>query len=112
MELLKEFWEKIRSGIRVIMNYFFIIVGMAVFFTLGYYYNTLRELPKMGKPKFIMKDDVNIAVDESGNYMIINKKDGTYTVYEDEIGKTFFNIHARNLFGQHNAPVTPTTPAK
>jgi len=112
MELLKEFWEKIRSGIRVIMNYFFIIVGMAVFFTLGYYYNTLRELPKMGKPNFIMREEVTIAVDESNNVMIINKKDGTYFVLEGEIGKTIFDVKARNLWGQHNAPATPTTPTK
>lgn len=109
MELLKEFLEKLRNGIKVIMNYFFIIVGMAVFFTLGYYYNTLRELPKMGKPKFITKEEVTIAVDESNNTMIINKKDGTYFVLQEGIGKTIFNVSARNLWGQHNAPTTPIT---
>ena len=110
MELLKEFWEKVRSGIRMVLNYFFIIVGMAVFFTLGYYYNTLRELPKMGKPNFIMRNEVTIAVDEANNAMIINKKDGTYFVLEEGIGKTIFNVYARNLWGQHDAPKAPVTP--
>jgi len=110
MELLKEFWEKIRSGIRMVLNYFFIIVGMAVFFTLGYYYNTLRELPKMGKPNFIKKEEIKIAVDEDNNFMIINLKNGSYTVYEGSVGNTIFNLYARNLWGQHDAPKAPVTP--
>ena len=42
--------------------------------------------------------------------MIINKKDGTYFVLEEGIGKKIFNVYARNLWGQHDAPKAPVTP--
>jgi len=104
MELLIEFWNKLKSGIKVLLNYLYIILGMGVFFTLGYYYNTLKELSKLGKPEFITREEVTVAIDENNNFMIIDKTKGTYIILEDQIGTVIFNVYAKNLWGQHNAP--------
>jgi hypothetical protein len=104
MELLLEFWNKLKSGIKVLLNYLYIILGMGVFFTLGYYYNTLKELSKLGKPEFITRKEVTVAIDENNNFMIIDKTKGTYIILEDQIGTVIFNVYAKNLWGQHNAP--------
>jgi len=97
MELLFEFWNKLKSGIKVLLNYLYIILGMGVFFTLGYYYNTLKELSKLGKPEFITREEVTVAIDENNNFMIIDKTKGTYIILEDQIGTVIFNVYAKTF---------------
>ena len=99
MELLIEFWNKLKSGIKVLLNYLYIILGMGVFFTLGYYYNTLKELSKLGKPEFITREEVTVALDENNNFMIIDKTKSkseiTFTDYEDAYSPGFEDMVRR-----------------
>jgi len=104
MELLIEFWTKIKSGIRMIVNYFFIIIGMAVCFTVGYYYNTLRDINKIGKPKVYKKTEHTVAIDENNNGIIIENRKGTYIVLDADLVSTLFDVKAKNLWGQHTQP--------
>jgi cellobiose-specific phosphotransferase system component IIC len=101
---MKELFEKIKAFTKQMFNYIMLVTGMILCFTVGYYYNTLKELSKAGKPETILKKDITIAIDESSNFMIIRKSNGNYTVFEDSIGRTIFSIYAKNLWGQHNAP--------
>jgi hypothetical protein len=41
--------------------------------------------------------DVNLALDQNNHLMVIDKKTGNYTIYDDSVGVTIFNIYARNL---------------
>ena len=79
-------------------------------FTIGYYYNTLKGYTHKSKPEFIKRSEVTIAIDENSNFMIITKKDGTYTMLEDSIGRSIFDIYAKNMFQQQvAAPAIETT---
>jgi hypothetical protein len=104
MEILMEFWNKIKSGLKVIVNYFFIILGMAVCFTVGYYYNTLRDINKIGKPKVYKKVENTVAIDEKNNGIIIENIKGTYIVLDADLVSTLFETKAKNLWGQHQTP--------
>ena len=106
MEILKEFLNKIKSGLKVIVNYFFIILGMALCFTVGFYYNTLRDLNKMGKPLVYKKAEHTVAIDENNNGIIIEKRKGTYIVLDAELVSSLFETKAKNLWGQHQTPET------
>lgn len=104
MELLNEFWTKIKSGLRIVLNYFFIILGMVLCFTVGYYYNTLTELNKIGKPKVYKKAEHTVAIDENNNGIIIENSRGTYIVLDAELVSVLFDTKAKNLWGQHQTP--------
>lgn len=99
---MKNILEKLKNFTKQMFNYIMLIVGMVVFFTIGYYYKDLKEMAKGNRPETVMKKDITIAIDESNNFMIIKKNDGSYVVFEDSIGQTIFNIYAKNLWGQHN----------
>ena len=108
-EKVQEIMEKVKNIFKVVLNYSLIILGMSVFFTLGYYYKDLKSYSKKSKPEYIKRSEVTIAIDENSNFMIIAKNDGTYTMLEDSIGRAIFDIYAKNIWSQHQ-PATPISP--
>jgi hypothetical protein len=101
MEVFSEFKQKLQKGLKVTLNYSFIILGMIVSFTIGYYYDALKEIGNQGKPEFIKRKDVTIAIDESSNLMVIKKVDGSYTLLQDSVGQAIFDLYAKNIWSQH-----------
>jgi len=108
-EKVQEIMEKVKNIFKVALNYSLIILGMSVFFTLGYYYKDLKSYSKKSKPEYIKRSEVTIAIDENSNFMIIAKNDGTYTMMEDSIGRAIFDIYAKNIWSQHQ-PATTVSP--
>ena len=107
-EKVQEIMEKVKNTFKAVLNYSLIILGMSVFFTLGYYYKDIKTYSQRTKPVYIKRSEVTIAIDENSNFMIIAKNDGTYTLMEDSIGRAIFDIYAKNIWSQHQpAPVTP-----
>jgi len=106
-EKVQEIMEKVKNIFKVVLNYSLIILGMSVFFTLGYYYKDIKTYSQRTKPVYIKRSEVTIAIDENSNFMIIAKNDGTYTMMEDSIGRAIFDIYAKNIWSQHQpTPVT------
>ena len=106
-EKVQEIMEKVKSIFKVTLNYSLIILGMSVFFTLGYYYKDIKTYSQRTKPEYIKRSEVTIAIDENSNFMIIAKNDGTYTMMEDSIGRAIFDIYAKNIWSQHQPAVSP-----
>jgi cellobiose-specific phosphotransferase system component IIC len=105
-EKVKEIMQKVKGIFKIFLNYSLIILGMLVFFTLGYYYKDIKSYSEKSKPIYIKRSEVTIAIDENSNFMIIAKDDGTYTIMEDSIGRAIFDIYAKNIWSQHQT-VTP-----
>ena len=107
-EKIQEISEKLKKALKIALNYSLIILGMSVFFTLGYYYKDLKSYANRNKPEYIKRSEVTIAIDENSNFMIIAKNDGTYTMMDDSIGRAIFDIYAKNIWSQHQPAVAPT----
>ena len=107
-EKIQEISEKLKKALKVAVNYSLIILGMSVFFTLGYYYKDLKSYANRSKPEYIKRSEVTIAIDENSNFMIIAKNDGTYTMMDDSIGRAIFDIYAKNIWSQHQPAIAPT----
>ena len=108
-EKVQEIMEKVKNTFKAALNYSLIILGMSVFFTLGYYYKDIKTYSQRTKPVYIKRSEVTIAIDENSNFMIIAKNDGTYTMMEDSIGRAIFDIYAKNIWSQHQ-PATTVSP--
>ena len=106
-EKVQEIMEKVKNTFKAVLNYSLIILGMSVFFTLGYYYKDIKTYSQRTKPVYIKRSEVTIAIDENSNFMIIAKNDGTYTMMEDSIGRAIFDIYAKNIWSQHQPAVSP-----
>ena len=105
MENLK---QKIGQVMKQVSFYAVITISLIVGFTIGYYYDLVKESRKK-EPKFVSvrKSDIKLAIDENNNLLIIRESDGSYTVYQDSVGYTIFGLYAKNIWGQASAPSTP-----
>ena len=87
------------------------IIGLSCLasFFIGYYYNKMT----VGTPEVktevtkVRKNEVNLAVDQNNNLIIIDIKSGNYTIYEDSVGNTIFSLYAKNVWGQHTQITNP-----
>jgi hypothetical protein len=43
-------------------------------------------------------DETSVAVNERGELMIIDRKTGAYTLYENGLGQSIFNIYANRIY--------------
>jgi|688.fasta_scaffold32143_6 hypothetical protein len=100
--------ESTKSIFKHIVVYGVIVIVSIASFIIGFTYHKLtskNEIP----PKEInrvFKKDVSVAIDETNNLIIINNETGDYTLFQDSIGNTIFNLYAKTVWGQHNQIVT------
>ena len=60
--------QKIKQVIKHFMFYVIFILSLTVGFSVGYYYNTLREYKKnIYAPEVVLKKNVTSAIDEQNN---------------------------------------------
>jgi hypothetical protein len=98
------FIEKIKQIGKQSLFYLTIIVSLVVGVSIGYHYEKLKNLEESSsvKPTVVKKSDVNLAIDERNNILIVNKNDGTYITYQDSIGYSIFNFYAKNIWSEHS----------
>lgn len=96
--------NEVKTTTSKLSTYLLIILSVLGGFTIGYYYNVIDDL-KMNQGKAsvteVKKVTINLAVDESNNLLVIDKKTGSYIVYEDSVGMSIFNLYARNIYTKH-----------
>lgn len=83
-----------------ISHYLLHLLALLVGVTIGYYYHVIEEikLKNVSLPqKEVLRSDVSIAVDDHNNLMIIDKKSGEYTIYQDSIGQSIFGMYAGKI---------------
>ena len=109
MENLK---EKLGQVMKQLSFYTVITVSLIVGFSIGYYYDFIKNSIARNKPSSVKREEVSLAIDERNNLLIIKKSDGTYTTYQDSIGYMIFNLYAKNIWGQATNPKPQTSDVK
>lgn len=94
--------RKLHKVLKSIVKYTFSIIVILASFLYGRFYESYnKEVVEVVVATKVKKEDVNIALDEKRNLIIIDNKSGRYTVYQDSIGHQIFNIYAKNIWAQH-----------
>jgi hypothetical protein len=52
--------------------------------------------------KKVSKSEINLAIDENNNLIMIDNYTGKYTVYDDSIGNSIFKIYAKSIWTQNS----------
>ncbi len=109
-EKFKKFKEKVTPFFKNVTIYGIILCSVVASFFVGVFYNQMTNKNKQTKVqvKTITKSEVNLAIDENNHLIVIEKKTGNYSIYQDSIGKTIFKLYAKNVWGQNNTVSTST----
>ena len=103
-EKIKNRFNAVKSTLNSLLVYVVILLSVVSAFFVGIYYNKLimkREDAKF-KVTHVLKQNVNLAIDENNHLIVINNQTGDYTIYSDSIGKTIFKLYAKNVWGENN----------
>lgn len=99
----------IKEKLKPIFNMLFKAVIVTILAIASFYQGTLVEKSRNVKEievevnvTKVNKNQVNIAIDESNNLIIIDKETGKYIIYQDSIGQSIFKIYARNIWNKDN----------
>jgi hypothetical protein len=99
VEKVKTFFVNSKPVFKNIVFVCFIVLSLVAGFKIGSAYNE-EYGPK--KPTIhtikVNRSQVNLALDEHNHLIVIDKKTGDYTVYQDSIGVSIFKLYARNIF--------------
>jgi hypothetical protein len=97
-EKIKLFVERSTPIFKKIMVITVLSISLVCGVSVGYIYHKTYS-PKTPSIQMISldKSEVNLAIDENNHLLVINKNTGDYTIYEDSIGVSIFNIYARNI---------------
>ena len=79
-----------------------VLVVLASFFLGRYNGETNKEVEVVESFKIVNRNEVNIAIDERSNLMVIDKESGNYTIFEDSIDHSIFKLYARNIWTTNN----------
>ena len=96
-------YRKIKQVSISISKYLTIGLIVASSFFLGRYNGKTSYEPEVIESfKNVNRSEVNIAVDERNNLIIIDIESGNYTIFEDSIGQSIFKIYARNIWASNS----------
>jgi hypothetical protein len=98
MEKLKsQKLEKLFPALRKVANYTFILLVLTSGFFIGRISHEI--LPQVeSRPTMREIKDISIAVNESNQMLIIDKRTGKYEMFSDSIGTTIFKMYANRIY--------------
>jgi hypothetical protein len=102
---MKEKLVSVKNFIKSNSYKFFLVlfVGVSLYsgFLWGKFYTQKFE-PKVINIESIKvrKSQINLALDENNHLIVIDKKSGNYTVYQDSIGISIFKLYAKNIWSE------------
>jgi hypothetical protein len=103
-EKIKRILEKVKNSVKSIIKYSVITLAIISSFYLGKFIESQKISEEIidSKVTTIKRSDVNIAIDEGNNLLIIDNKTGDYMMLQDSIGNSIFKLYSRNIWAQHS----------
>jgi hypothetical protein len=90
--------SKIKEFAKKLGNYTLIIGMLVVGFFIGQLSTELFKRNEVSTPPSVRNlDEISIAINESNDILIIDRKDGTYEMFSDSVGMTIFRMYAGRI---------------
>ena len=106
-EKFQVFKEKASKFFSTISKVIVILLSMTIGFMLG----SFLEMQKKKEPSVQTKQEIpithnqqetSVAINERGEIIIMNRKDGSYEIYSDSVGQMIFNHYASRMYLKAN----------
>lgn len=93
--------EQLITTAKKVFSYVIVIGALVLGFAIGRYtqnYPPKTEVADNPYSKAFQPDEISIAVNESNELMLIERKTGKYIVYSDAIGMTIFKMYTNRIY--------------
>lgn len=106
LEWLKSFGKKAVSTLKSTMITAVIIVAIGIGFEISEAWHYYQEKTKASSMQNSRKlPDTSVAINERQELMVINRKDGSYQIFQDSVGRMIFNLYASKIYTEIKEPV-------
>jgi len=105
-ELIDAFLQKLGVFGKKLGNLIIVAIAMLAGFFIGYYYWVMTN--KVGKSQWDSIKPLtttSVAINERNELLVIDRKTGIYSIYQDSVGIVIFNHYANRIYKQA-VPVT------
>ena len=88
--------QKVVDFFKKLGNYALILTMLVIGFFIGNFYNQFSS-SKDAEIQIHTLKEISIAVNESNDLMIVDKKTGTYDIFSDSVGLTIFRMYVGKI---------------
>jgi hypothetical protein len=99
--MIKAALDKLNIFAKKLGNLLIVAIAMIAGFFIGYYYWVMMNHSKVSPLKNINPlSKTSVAINERNELLVIDRANGTYTVYQDSVGLMIFNLYASKKYEQ------------
>jgi hypothetical protein len=101
--ILKTIWEKIPKFFSNLGKVTMLVIAMGAGFGASEVYHYFQQNNKASSmQKIRVLKETSAAINERGELMLIDRKTGTFIVYEDSVARVVFDLVAGNIVSRQN----------
>jgi hypothetical protein len=96
---VKDYFEVVKRFFNNLGKVAIIVIAMACGYAASEIYHRYEDgvkANKMQEPKTIK--ETSAAINERGELMIIDRSNGTYQIFDGEVGRTIFSLYAKEIY--------------
>jgi hypothetical protein len=86
---------------KIIKVSLFVIFGLLGYSVCEIYHYTKDKIPNIKGVKKM--SETSVAVNERGEIMIIDRRTGEYSIYQDSVGRSIFLIYANTITSKYES---------
>ena len=93
--------EKLLATMKTVFSYVLVIGALVLGFVIGRWTSDFppkKEVAVNPYQKAFAPDEISIAVNESNELMLIERKTGKYVMYSNEVGMTIFRMYTNRIY--------------
>jgi len=92
----QEIRSKIKDYTRKLASVVFFVFALVLGYSVCEIYHRTKSSTSEGKQVKSISE-TSVAINERGEMMIIDRKTGDYTIYQDSVGKSIFTLYANSI---------------
>jgi hypothetical protein len=100
-QILTAALDKVSAFAKKLGNLLMLVIALVAGFFIGYYYWVMTtKVDKTQWDNIKPLTSTSVAINERNELLVIDRKTGIYSIYQDSVGMVIFNLYANRIYKQ------------
>lgn len=100
-QILTAALDKLSAFAKKLGNLLMLVIALVAGFFIGYYYWVMtNKVDKTQWDNIKPLTTTSVAINERNELLVIDRKTGIYSIYQDSVGMVIFNLYANRIYKQ------------